>query len=118
MTCRKALDKLREIFGKKKLNKIKVAAMVRTKWLQDRFARGTWTYHPTGSTSADLESFSQIKGPLFIAGEHTNPENYGTVTGAHNSGIRAARAVLDYLYKNYHHEYSLENIDPNLINID
>ena len=35
--------------------------------------------------------------PLFFAGEATIPQAYGTVHGAYQSGIRAAKEVLEWL---------------------
>ncbi|CAK9304485.1 unnamed protein product [Gordionus sp. m RMFG-2023] len=105
-----AFGKLRAMFGNK-LNNVKIVNMIRSKWHNDKFARGTWTYPSIGSTPNDWESFSQLKGPLFIAGEHAHFENTGTVSGAYYSGVNAARAVLNYLYKHYPRECTLENID-------
>lgn len=72
-----------------------------TNWTADRFIRGAYSYTafvgggPEDPTS--LEARVRLAAPVgrvFIAGEATSTDFYGTMTGAYLEGVRSAMAVL------------------------
>jgi monoamine oxidase len=64
-------------------------------WGKDPFARGAYSYVPVGALEAQKTIARPLKRTLFFAGEATAREGLqGTVHGAIESGIRAAREVL------------------------
>ncbi|CAD5112502.1 DgyrCDS1717 [Dimorphilus gyrociliatus] len=64
---------------------------IRTRWQADEFSQGSFSYPQVGTTLEDYEELrrSHQKYVLF-AGEHTSNQNYGTVQGGYNSGVKAA----------------------------
>ncbi|KAG7358789.1 amine oxidase [Nitzschia inconspicua] len=79
-----------------------------TRWGKDRFARGSYSYLPPGSTDQDYQLLQSpinangdslmLEGPevmrLYFAGEHTTALHPSTAHGAMLSGIRAAQEVV------------------------
>ena len=64
-------------------------------WEQDCLARGAYSYVLLGGDDARTSLGRPINDTLFFAGEATdNDDEAGTVTGALQSGVRAAREVL------------------------
>jgi monoamine oxidase len=63
-------------------------------WQHDPFARGAYSYLLVGGGEAQGALAEPLDGTLFFAGEATDPEEAGTVTGALQSGMRAAAEVL------------------------
>lgn len=89
----------------------KPIAVRRTKWGQDEFSRGSYTYLPPGSSDQDYQTLQNpvyshgdsvdaaILGlpevmRLFFAGEHTTSLHPSMAHGAFLSGIRAAREIV------------------------
>lgn len=71
------------------------AALLRSTWADDPYARGAGSYLPAGATPQHREALRQpIEGRIFLAGEATDAANPGTVRGAIDSGRRAALAAL------------------------
>jgi len=69
-------------------------AAVATDWRNDPLARGSYSYGALGSSPDDMRLCSQpVSDLLYFAGEHTIPENFGTVHGAYESGRRTAHAI-------------------------
>jgi monoamine oxidase len=67
-----------------------------TRWAEDPYARGSWSYLPVGASPQDRAALTEpVLGRLFFAGEHTDVDNPGTAHGALTSGERAAQQVLD-----------------------
>ena len=91
---RAALESLQTLFGAE----VDVAAQLDGyyyhDWQHDPFARGAYSYVLVGGSEARRTLAEPIDGTLFFAGEATDTEEAGTVTGALQSGIRAAREVL------------------------
>ncbi|MEX1004064.1 MAG: NAD(P)/FAD-dependent oxidoreductase [Acidimicrobiia bacterium] len=71
-----------------------IAAMI-TDWRDDPYAGGAYSYIPTGASSADMDVFGRVDGPVLFAGEHTVAEYHGTVQAAFGSGRRAATQLLE-----------------------
>jgi monoamine oxidase len=79
-----------------------------TRWGKDRFARGSYSFLPPGSTDQDYQLLQSpvnadgdsllLEGSdimrLFFAGEHTTALHPSTAHGAMLSGIRAAQEVV------------------------
>ena len=64
-------------------------------WQRDPFARGAYSYVTVGGADAPRLLGQPLQNTLFFAGEATDTEGeLATVTGALNSGLRAAREVL------------------------
>jgi monoamine oxidase len=64
-------------------------------WQGDPFSRGAYSYGAVGGSDAPRVLAKPVRGTLFFAGEHTDPDGRnGTVHGAITAGRRAARALL------------------------
>ena len=69
-------------------------AVAVTRWRDDPFARGSYSFMPVGASPADMRTLGEPVGErLLFAGEATVPEHYGTVHAALMSGLREARRV-------------------------
>jgi monoamine oxidase len=68
-----------------------------TRWAQDPFAFGSYSYLAVGSSNRDRERLAEpVGGRLFFAGEATSTDYAATVHGAYLSGQRAAGTVHDH----------------------
>jgi monoamine oxidase len=66
-----------------------------TRWDNDPFARGSYSYLPIGVTGEECDKLgAPIQNTLFFAGEATNYKMMGTVHGAYVSGIKAAKLII------------------------
>ncbi len=63
-------------------------------WQADPFARGGYSYVRVGGTGAREQLAAPLEETLYFAGEATDVEQSGTVGGALQSGIRAAREIM------------------------
>ena len=63
-------------------------------WQADPFSRGAYSYVLVGGVPAQEMLGRPIAGTLFLAGEATDSEQTGTVSGAIASGQRAAGQAL------------------------
>ena len=61
-----------------------------TAWASDRYARGAYSHCLPGRYGARAVLTRPVGDRLVFAGEHTEQSAYGTLHGAHLSGIRAA----------------------------
>eukprot|EP00939_MAST-03C_sp_MAST-3C-sp1_P004010 g4010.t1 len=64
-----------------------------TKWSQDDYARGSYSFMSIASTRRDMAILAQPIGRLFFAGEATNSKNPASMHGAYFSGIREAKRI-------------------------
>ncbi|MGH7662002.1 MAG: flavin monoamine oxidase family protein, partial [Vulcanimicrobiaceae bacterium] len=64
-------------------------------WAADPFARGAYSYVLAGGKNARSDLAAPVDDTLFFAGEATSTDYSGTVSGALESGTRAAREALD-----------------------
>lgn len=70
------------------------AAMQRSRWGADPFARGAFSFDAVGDTPALREALSApVADRLFFAGEACDTAAPGTLAGARASGLRQAEAV-------------------------
>src|SRR6185369_10944725 len=73
---------------------VEAAAVV--DWSADPWSRGAYSWIPAGALDAAPLLATPVESTLFFAGEATDTSGYrGTVHGALDTGIRAARQVLD-----------------------
>ena len=64
-------------------------------WSRDPFARGAYSWVPLGGVEAARVLERPVEDTLFFAGEATHAHgDFGTVPGAIETGVRAARDVL------------------------
>lgn len=63
-------------------------------WRRDPYSRGAYSYVGVGGLPAQKALARPCAGTLFFAGEATEPDEMGTVSGAIASGQRAARQIL------------------------
>lgn len=71
------------------------AAMSRSRWGADPFARGSFSFDAVGATSELRARLAEPVGErVFIAGEATDSLAPGTLHGAQTSGLRAASDVM------------------------
>lgn len=69
--------------------------MVRTRWAEDPWALGSYSYLPVGADPGlRVRLQAPIGGRLHLAGEATSSDAPSTVHGALASGVRAAESVL------------------------
>ena len=64
-------------------------------WQADPWSRGGYSYVLVGGEGAREELAAPLKDTVFFAGEATDREESGTVSGALRSGQRAAQEVLE-----------------------
>jgi monoamine oxidase len=82
---------LRQYFGNSIPEPVNLAI---SRWGQDTFTLGAYSIVPPGVCKRDFEALGLQLGHLYFAGEATSLSAQGTVHGAYESGIRAARQLL------------------------
>jgi hypothetical protein len=88
----RARDQFATIFGQRELARREFEGGVTHDWSTDPFACGAYSYVKTGAGSARAALAAPVDDTLFFAGEATATGGQGgTVSGAFESGIRAAR---------------------------
>ena len=87
-----ATQVLKSVFGPSIPNPTEAVV---TRWGQDQFSRGSYSYTGPNFEPEDYEVMAKSIGNLFFAGEHTCGTHPATVHGAYISGLRAASEVLD-----------------------
>ncbi|MFN0009836.1 MAG: flavin monoamine oxidase family protein [Planctomycetota bacterium] len=86
-----AMEALRDIFG---ADVPSPTATLVTRWRDDPWTRGSYSYLPIGSSPDDMRELGAPVGErLLFAGEATEPKLYATVHGALVSGLREARRI-------------------------
>ena len=87
-----AMQTLRTIYGKNIPEPLGFAA---TRWGQDPFARGAYSYLRVGAKSSQRKTLAApLENRLLLAGEHTDRRYPSTTHGAWRSGNKAAKRVL------------------------
>lgn len=71
--------------------------MLRTRWGEDPFALGSYSYPAVGVTPPMREALAQPWGPLVFAGEAASSAFPATLHGAYGSGLQAAQRLLQML---------------------
>lgn len=92
---RQALDSLSTIFGGRATSEFQLEAAYLHNWQTDPLARGAYSYIKAGGADARRSLAEPLADTLFFAGEATDTQDEAsTVTGALQSGERAAREVV------------------------
>lgn len=92
---RKAIAGLQVLFGEHTDPAAQLEAHYFHDWQQDPFARGAYSYVLVGGSAARENLARPMEDTLFFAGEATDTHGEaGTVTGALQSGMRAAQQLL------------------------
>src|SRR5439155_11299696 len=66
-----------------------------TRWGNDPFTNGSYSYVKIGSTPADQDALAApVAGRVLFAGEASSMERYGYADGALSTGIREAKRLL------------------------
>lgn len=93
--ARSALGSLQTLFGPSVDIAQQFVAYYYHDWQHDPFARGAYSYVTVGGDTARQLLAAPLDDTLFFAGEATDTQDEaGTVTGALESGARAAREAL------------------------
>ncbi|HJQ36197.1 MAG TPA: NAD(P)/FAD-dependent oxidoreductase [Thermoanaerobaculia bacterium] len=94
----RALDSMSGAFGvpRRRLDAL-LAGTWTHDWQSDPFSRGAYTYAAVGGSGAHDELARPLKDTLFFAGEATSSDETGTVAGAIETGLRAARRISSVL---------------------
>ena len=87
---RRAVASLREIFPTAGEAREELEAAFAADWAADPFALGAYSYVLVGGQGAREDLAAPLESTLFFAGEATSSEASGTVSGALESGQRAA----------------------------
>jgi monoamine oxidase len=92
-TMASATDALRAMFGS--AFPTPIAAQV-TRWGQDRFSLGSYSFNAVGSSGKDRRALegAEWDGALWFAGEAASADHFGTTHGAVLSGRQVAAAML------------------------
>jgi monoamine oxidase len=75
----------------------RIAPLAATAWLNDPFARGSYSYALPGHADDRAALSVPVDGRLFFAGEACSPNFFSTAHGAFMTGVAAADAALDSL---------------------
>ena len=90
-----ALDSLATIFN---LSRSEIEAQLEASyihnWRDDPFSRGAYAYVPVNGLADQQILAKAVENKMFFAGEATSTGHIGTVHGAIQSGVRAAREIL------------------------
>jgi monoamine oxidase len=73
----------------------KLTPLKESRWAHDRFARGSYSHARPGHANKRAVLAAPVDDRLFFAGEATSPNFFSTAHGAHDSGERAAREVME-----------------------
>lgn len=91
----RALDSLASVWAmpRRRLTSLLVGTFTHD-WQSDPFSRCAYSYAAVGGSGAHAALAWPIENTLFFAGEATSGDETGTVAGAVESGLRAAREAL------------------------
>jgi monoamine oxidase len=87
-----AREQLSEIFGSDFSKHLRRA--LTSRWVQDRWSRGSYSAALPGHASMRERLSSPVAERIFFAGEAASVHSFGTIHGARQTGIEAARRVL------------------------
>jgi monoamine oxidase len=91
-----ALESLSTVFGGRPQSEFQLEAAYLHNWQTDPFSRGAYSYVAVGGSNARNVLAAPLEDTLFFAGEATDTQDEAsTVTGALQSGVRAAREAME-----------------------
>lgn len=89
----KTMDNFTKVFGG---DLPSPQSYVNTRWSQDPFSNGSYSYTPTGASGEDYEAIAKpVLNKIFFAGEATSSKYPATTHGAYLSGIREAERIIE-----------------------
>jgi monoamine oxidase len=94
-----AIDQLSALFGSGVRHKLH--PLVASGWSRMTRVGGAYSYALPGHAAARDALARPFEQRLFFAGEATNPHDFSTAHGAHDSGVRAAEEAIDALTPNH-----------------
>lgn len=71
--------------------------LVSSAWARDPYALGSYSHALPGHWDKRAVLAAPVNGRIFFCGEATSPHYFSTAHGAHETGLRAAREVLEAL---------------------
>ena len=87
-----AMEVLRDMYGQ---DIPQPTAHIVTRWHNDEFSYGSYSYAPKGATTSMSEDLAApVNGRLFFAGEATSETHPSSVHGAYLSGEREAQRII------------------------
>lgn len=90
-----AIEKLHQLFGS---NIPAPNAALITRWANDEFSYGSYSYIPVGASGKDYAVLAEpVANRIFFAGEATHRQYPASTHGAYLSGIREAERIEDLL---------------------
>jgi len=87
-----AVDQLSVLFGSGVRGKLH--SLIASGWSRMSRVGGAYSYALPGHAAARLALAQPFEQRLFFAGEATNPQDFSTAHGAHDSGVRAAEEAI------------------------
>jgi len=90
-----ARDELAGVFGSAIRSRLEPIAQSR--WARQPFSRGSYSHALPGHANARAILATDVDGRLFFAGEACSTHDFSTAHGAYQTGVAAARAILDSL---------------------
>jgi monoamine oxidase len=92
---KRALDCVQRLFGARTAAQSQLVSAYVHDWQRDPYARGAYSHVTVGGASARALLAKDLERTLYFAGEATDRDGEaGTVAGALQSGMRAARELL------------------------
>lgn len=73
----------------------KLRPLGESSWSRDPFARGSYSHALPGHAGKRAVLAAPVDGRIFFAGEATSPDFFTTAHGAQQSGVRAAKEVME-----------------------
>lgn len=73
---------------------IEVIDMAYHDWVADEFSKGGWMMHRPGTLTVGAPVFRQPHGDIYFAGSDLSTREGGSIEGAVESGVRAARDIV------------------------
>lgn len=71
-------------------------AYARSSWQKDPYSQGAYSFAQVGQQPEDQAALAEpLHGRVFFAGEALHPNYFGTVHGAYETGLKAARTILE-----------------------
>jgi monoamine oxidase len=93
----RAVDQLVALFGSDVRRQLR--PLIASNWSRMKHIGGAYSHALPGRAAARQDLARPFDGRIFFAGEATNPADFSTAHGAHDSGVRAAEEVRAELRK-------------------
>ena len=87
-----AIDEIANLFGSDVRRSLR--PLIASNWSRMTLVRGGYSHALPGHAAARKDLAFPFDGRIFFAGEATNPDDFSTAHGAHDSGVRAAEEAI------------------------